>query len=161
LIAVVGASLTQLAIAYTLAHSPNTSPPEITKPPPTPPPIVAKAKRMHVAKARPTVQQPAWQTYEITSYTSGYESTQKHEGDAGYGITASGTKATEGVTVACPQDLPFGTTVDIEGIGERTCLDRGGDINGRHIDLYVNDVKRALDFGVQERKVEIIRKGDD
>jgi 3D (Asp-Asp-Asp) domain-containing protein len=146
LIAIVGASITQLAIAYTLAHSPN----EITKPPL---PIVAKAK----VKARPT----AGQTYEISSYTSGYESTQKHVGEPGYGITASGTKATEGVTIACPRDLPFGTEVDIEGIGVRTCEDTGGAIIGRHIDLYVSDVRRALDFGVQERKVKIIRKGDD
>jgi 3D (Asp-Asp-Asp) domain-containing protein len=147
LIAIVGASITQLAIAYTLAHSPN----EITKPPPPKTKVVAYK----------AVEQPPALTYEITSYTSGYESTQKHVGDHGYGITASGTTATEGRTIACPRDLPFGTEVDIEGIGVRTCEDTGGAIIGRHIDLYVSDVRRALDFGAQERKVKIIRKGDD
>ena len=39
------------------------------------------------------------------------------------GITASGTKATEGRTVAA--DLPFGTVVHIEGLGEYIVEDRG------------------------------------
>src|SRR5690606_41922664 len=49
-------------------------------------------------------------------------------GDAGYGITASGKPVEAGVTVACPPDLPFGTVLRIEGVGERVCHDRGGAI---------------------------------
>jgi 3D (Asp-Asp-Asp) domain-containing protein len=95
------------------------------------------------------------QTYELTAYTSGYESTQKQVGDAGYGITASGTKAVEGRTVACPPSLAFGTRVNIEGIGIRICEDRGGAITDGHIDVYFNSVADALSFGRQFRKVEI------
>lgn len=43
-----------------------------------------------------------------------------------HGITASGTKATSGRTVAAPKDLPFGTTLYIKGYGYYTVEDRGG-----------------------------------
>jgi 3D (Asp-Asp-Asp) domain-containing protein len=94
-------------------------------------------------------------TYEVTAYTSGYESTQKHVGDAGYGITASGTKATEGRTAACPPSLAFGTHVVIDGLGVRICEDRGSAITAYHLDVYFDSVADALSFGRQSRKVEV------
>jgi 3D (Asp-Asp-Asp) domain-containing protein len=97
----------------------------------------------------------ATRTYEVTAYTSGYESTQKHAGDEGYGITASGTKASEGRTVACPQSITFGTRLNIEGIGVRICEDRGGAITEGHLDVYFNSVADAQSFGRQFRKAEI------
>jgi 3D (Asp-Asp-Asp) domain-containing protein len=97
----------------------------------------------------------ATRTYEVTAYTSGYESTQKHAGDEGYGITASGTKAAEGRTAACPPNLTFGTQVSIEGIGVRICEDRGGAITEGHLDVYFNSVADAQSFGRQFRKAEI------
>lgn len=45
------------------------------------------------------------------------------------GITASGTKATVGRTVAS-NDFPFGTVLYIEGLGYRTVEDRGGMASG-------------------------------
>ena len=45
------------------------------------------------------------------------------------GITASGTQATVGRTVAM-NGIPFGTTLYIEGIGERIVEDRGGMADG-------------------------------
>ena len=55
------------------------------------------------------------------------------------GITASGTQATVGRTCAASKDLPFGTRLYIEGIGERIVEDRGGGVNGNHIDVLVAD----------------------
>ncbi|WNF08390.1 3D domain-containing protein [Brevibacillus borstelensis] len=33
------------------------------------------------------------------------------------------------------------------GVGERTCLDRGGAIKGRRLDVYIADRSEALRFG--------------
>jgi 3D (Asp-Asp-Asp) domain-containing protein len=94
--------------------------------------------------------------YTITYYTNGYESTQKKAGDNGYGITASGTKATAGRTIAAPESIPFGTKVYIEGIGTRVVEDRGGAIADGHIDVFVNDVNTARNLGKQTLLVEIL-----
>ena len=55
------------------------------------------------------------------------------------GITASGTTATVGRTCAAGKDLPFGTVLWIDGIGYRTVEDRGGGVNGGHIDVLCNN----------------------
>lgn len=94
--------------------------------------------------------------FEITAYTAGYESTQKRKGEKGYGVTASGTTVKEGRTIACPPSMKFGTKVDIEGIGIRTCEDRGGVITEGHIDLYIESVNAALEFGRQKISVKIL-----
>lgn len=53
------------------------------------------------------------------------------------GITASGTHAEVGRTVAC-NTLPFGTVIYIDGIGERVVEDRGG-MRGNVIDVLCHD----------------------
>jgi 3D (Asp-Asp-Asp) domain-containing protein len=95
--------------------------------------------------------------YEVTAYTAGYESTQKHKGDVGYGITASGAPVKEGRTIACPPSLKFGTRVNIEGIGIRVCEDRGGAIKQGHLDLYMSNLNDALNFGRKRLLVEILK----
>lgn len=55
------------------------------------------------------------------------------------GLTASGEKAEVGVTCAGPRFLPFGTRIWIDGIGERVVQDRGGAVNGQHIDVLCNN----------------------
>ena len=72
------------------------------------------------------------------------------------GITASGDKATEGVTVATDKSIPFGTKIYIDGVGERIVQDRGGAINGNRIDLYFDSHQEALNFGRQTKQVTIL-----
>ncbi|WP_429855589.1 3D domain-containing protein [Brevibacillus porteri] len=63
-------------------------------------------------------------------------------------MTASGTKVAEGVTAACPRGHPFGTRVMIPEIGRTLiCLDRGGRITSRKLDVYIADKAEALRFG--------------
>lgn len=93
--------------------------------------------------------------YEITAYTAGYESTGKYPSHKDYGITASGEYVQEGRTLACPKEFAFGTVIEIEGIGERVCTDRGGAIKGKILDLYIPKLSDALDFGRQRLKVWI------
>ncbi|MED3571936.1 3D domain-containing protein [Cytobacillus praedii] len=100
-------------------------------------------------------------TFTITAYTAGYESTQKKKGEPGYGITATGTTVKEGRTIAANWGvLPPGTVVKIEGLeGSYTVEDRGGGVKGKHIDIYIADLNKALDWGRQKRKVSVVTWG--
>lgn len=99
--------------------------------------------------------------FEVTAYTAGYESTGKRPGDIGYGVTSSGEYVMEGVTVACPKSLAFGTRLYIEGVGYRVCHDLGGDITQGRLDVYIADLGQAQVFGRQTLKVRILRKGSE
>ena len=94
--------------------------------------------------------------YDVTAYHSGYESTGKNRGDKGYGITASGTVVAEGRTIACPQELPFGTKVHIDTVGYRICEDRGSAVKGKVLDLYIANKDAAWEFGRKKLYVRII-----
>lgn len=72
------------------------------------------------------------------------------------GITASGVKAVQGVTVATDKSLPFGTKIYIEGVGERIVQDRGGSIKGNRIDIYFDSHEEALEFGRQTIEIEVL-----
>lgn len=99
-----------------------------------------------------TVQQSVTELYTITAYCPCAKCCGKSNG-----ITASGVKAVEGVTIAVDTKvLPFGTKVYIEGIGERIVQDRGGAIKGNRIDLYFDSHQAALNFGRQTKKVTIL-----
>lgn len=71
------------------------------------------------------------------------------------GITASGTKAKEGRTIAASPDIPFGTNVFIPGIGWRVVEDRGSAITDGHIDVYMDTHESALAFGRKTAEVII------
>jgi uncharacterized protein YabE (DUF348 family)/3D (Asp-Asp-Asp) domain-containing protein len=84
----------------------------------------------------------------LTAYSAGVESTGKDESHPQYGITASGTKVTEGRTIAVdPKVIPIGWWVFIEGIGFRRAEDTGSAIKGNKIDVYFGSQKTAEKFG--------------
>lgn len=89
--------------------------------------------------------------YVITAYCSCVKCCGKNDG-----ITASGIKAVEGVTVAMDKSIPFGTKIYIDGVGERIVQDRGGAIKRNRIDLYFSDHQSAINFGRQTRQVTIL-----
>ncbi|PJI12395.1 hypothetical protein CTV96_09620 [Bacillus altitudinis] len=118
-----------------------------------------KAKKPTVKhQTQSKTKRPPPITYEVTAYTNGAESTGKSAGHPDYGVTASGARTKTGHTIACPPSMAFGTRLNIEGIGVRTCEDRGGAITDGHIDLYVAGVSEARSFGRQRLKAEIITK---
>jgi 3D (Asp-Asp-Asp) domain-containing protein len=103
-------------------------------------------------------KEPSYETFEITSYTSGYESTGKRPSHPQYGVTASGKKVKEHYTAACPKSMPFGTKLYIPYFDNVfTCEDRGGAITEGHIDIYTKSLKKAQDFGRQQLEVRIIK----
>lgn len=72
------------------------------------------------------------------------------------GITASGLKVKVKETIACPREFPFGTKLNIEGMGTYICQDRGGAIKGNHIDIYMETKKEAFAFGRKNLLAEVI-----
>jgi 3D (Asp-Asp-Asp) domain-containing protein len=88
---------------------------------------------------------------DLTAYTAGFESTGKHPGDPGYGVTASGKVVQDHQTIAVdPSVIPIGTKVYIEGIGVRVAEDTGGAIVGNRIDVYMSDLSAAIQFGYKK-----------
>lgn len=74
-------------------------------------------------------------SFKLTGYCPCYACSE------GYGTrTASGAKATDGITVAADtRKLPLGTRIYIEGVGERVVQDVGGAVKGNKIDIYVSN----------------------
>lgn len=94
---------------------------------------------------------PCIEEYVVTAYCPCVKCCGKSDG-----ITATGTKATEGRTIAVdPNKIPYGTKVVIDGqtyIAE----DCGGAIKGNRIDLYFDSHQEALNFGRQTKEVTIL-----
>ncbi|MDT3428774.1 uncharacterized protein YabE (DUF348 family) [Paenibacillus forsythiae] len=71
--------------------------------------------------------------------------------------TASGTRVTEGRTIAVdPRVIPIGWWVYIEGLGLRRAEDTGGAIKGNKIDVYYDSLSHARNFGRKSRVVYVI-----
>lgn len=86
----------------------------------------------------------------LTAYHAGVESTGKDESHPAFGVTASGTKVTEGRTIAVdPNVIPMGWWVYIDGIGFRRAEDTGGAVKGKKIDIYFEDEAHVSKFGLK------------
>ena len=70
------------------------------------------------------------------------------------GITASGTHAKQGRTIAAPSWIPFGTKVIIGG-HEYLVEDRGGYICDNRLDIYMDSREDAMEFGRKELEVTV------
>ncbi len=89
--------------------------------------------------------------YTITHYCA----CSKCCGEWANGITATGTVATQGRTIAVdPEIIPYGTKVMIDG-HEYVAEDTGGAIRGNKIDIYVADHQEALSRGRITREVRL------
>ena len=110
-----------------------------------------------VFRGAPRIEKPLqWDTYVATAYCP----CERCCGSGACGITASGAKAVEGVTIAADWGvLPEGTIVEIEGLGYRIVQDTGSAIKGNRIDIYFEEHEEALAFGVQEVRVRVVLGG--
>lgn len=68
--------------------------------------------------------------------------------------TASGTWPKVGTVAADTDILPFGTKVYIPGYGIGTVEDRGGEINGNRMDVYLPSRAAAVEWG-RKKNVEV------
>lgn len=98
-------------------------------------------------------QQEAAQTQEQTFTVTAYCPCEKCCGAYANGYTATGAKATQGVTIAADPDvLPMGTEIELDG-HTYTVQDTGGAIAGNRPDLYFDSHEDALQWGVREKIV--------
>lgn len=89
------------------------------------------------------------QVYKITAYCPCVKCCGKSNG-----ITAMGTRATAGRTVAASSKFSFGTKLNING-HTYTVEDRGGAIGQNKIDIFVNSHAEALAWGVKYLPVSV------
>ncbi len=90
-------------------------------------------------------------TINASAYTAAADECGKSDG-----VTASGLKVKENETLACPAQFPFGTKIQIEGMGTYICEDRGGAIKVNHIDIYMQTKAQAFSFGRQNLVAEVV-----
>ncbi len=86
-----------------------------------------------------------------TAYTAGKESNP-----VGDGYTATGVPARRGIVAVDPSVLPLNTRLYVEGYGYAVAADTGGAIKGLRIDLCMDSLQEALDFGIRQVKVYVL-----
>ena len=88
---------------------------------------------------------------EVRAYTTGGEVGQ---------YTASGTRARWGTAAVDPRYVPLGSLLVIDGLGGVFAAeDVGGTIQGAQLDVWFPDLESALRWGVQRRRVTVLRDG--
>lgn len=137
-----------LLVVYSLLGTPTKVDPDILRQP-TRPQLVNEASRGDEGRVYLGVM-------EVTAYTANEESTDKGPGSQAYRVTASGAEVKEGRTCAAA-GLPFGTRVFIEDVGVRVVEDRGA-LNKNQIDVFMEDIDRALTWGRKYRKAWVIKE---
>lgn len=107
-----------------------------------------------VPQIRPReTEQETKQTQEDVFTITAYCPCEKCCGAYANGYTATGEKATQGVTIAADPDvLPMGTEIELDG-HTYTVQDTGGAIAGNRLDLYFDSHEDALQWGVREKIV--------
>lgn len=99
-----------------------------------------------------------------TGYTAYYESTGKHPGHPGFGITYSGVKVKRDLYSTVAADLnvfPIGTIIFVPEYGYGVVADKGGAIKGNKVDLYFETVDDVYnEWGKRTIDVYIVEMGD-
>lgn len=116
----------------------------------------AEPPNVEITTAETTTEAELFQyigDFKITAYCPCVKCCGKSDG-----ITATGTKATAGRTVAVdPSVIPYGTRLYIDG-NIYTAEDCGGEIKGNKVDIFFNTHSEAQAFGVQTMGVFILNE---
>lgn len=96
-----------------------------------------------------TDQEDSFHEFEATAYCD-------------LGVTFSGVYVQRGIVAADPRVLPIGSVIEVSAgdySGIYTVMDTGGVIKGEIIDIFMPDYEEAVQFGRQQVKIRVIRKG--
>lgn len=117
-----------------------------------------KSKTAKVSEKRNNVTSKAGVDFEYKKVIKNVSMTAYSSEEPGIGTrTASGTRVTEGRTIAVdPRIIPIGWWVYIEGLGFRRAEDTGGAIKGHKVDIYYDSLNQARNFGRKSRTVYVI-----
>ena len=139
---VVEKPITNDSVVKVEQQTPQPTPQPAPQPQPQPQPQV-----------KPTEQWVSLGTYTLTAYCPCSRCCGKSDG-----VTATGTKATAGRTIAVdPKVIPYGSKVKING-NVYTAEDCGGAVKSKKIDIFFNSHQSALNFGKQTAEVFILKK---
>lgn len=102
--------------------------------------------------------------FELTAYCSCYQCCGKYalnrpidENGNEIVFGSIGQRLYQGVSIAVdPNVIPYGSKVEIDGVGVRFAHDCGGAIKQNRIDVYFNDHTEARDFGRQWHDVYLM-----
>ena len=98
--------------------------------------------------------------FEITAYCPCHICCQKYSNELNGGEphTATGTVPEAGRTIAVdPTVIPYGSVVEIEGLGTFIAEDCGGKIKENHIDVYFDTHEEARAFGKKMLHVIVVQ----
>lgn len=94
---------------------------------------------------------PIVKTLNTSAYTA--STCGKKAGSKGYGITASGAKASSWYTVAAGKAYPVGTVIYVPALKNKpnggwfVVQDRGGAISNNRLDIYMSTYNECIQFG--------------
>lgn len=89
-------------------------------------------------------------TFRVTAYN-------EHDGHTPGTITASGLPVMAEITAACGPELDLGTVVILENGMIVRCLDRGSWIGRGELDIYLEDLDEAKQWGIQFLRGVVLR----
>ena len=84
---------------------------------------------------------------ESTAYTLSEACTGRHPSHPLFGVTASGMMAQRGIVAVDTNVIPFHTQMYIEGYGFAVAGDRGGAIRGYKVDVFMDSMAEARQWG--------------
>jgi 3D (Asp-Asp-Asp) domain-containing protein len=101
------------------------------------------------------------EVFKATAYCSCVKCCDKDPSDQWYGITASGKKAKWGTVAVDREIIKLGSKLRIDSFPETIfrAEDVGGAIKGNHIDVWFPSHQEAIQFGVQNIVVQVVRSG--
>ena len=151
-VAAIGSFLCTLLIFQDIAPKPEFSPPEpVAEVSPMEAPAL-KVFHLPSSEVGASISSaPAFIFMDVSAYCICSKCCSKKWAD---GFTASGVRAV-GRICAAPPEYPFGTVLDVEGMGEYVVQDRGGVIKGNKLDLLFPTHGEAEKFGRKTLKVRI------
>jgi 3D (Asp-Asp-Asp) domain-containing protein len=79
------------------------------------------------------------------------------------GITKSGVKTEPGMVAADPKVLPLGSLIAVETDshqGVYRVTDTGALLRGKHIDVFIPALEKAIEFGRKQVKVTVLQYGE-
>jgi len=139
--------------------------------------VLKELRKQYTVKIKEDIPNPKEDDiFLVSAYNLSYQSTQKSRGSTGYGITSEGfdlrchTLASARVIAVDPNIIPMHSKVKLtfkdvkykKYDGIYNCLDKGGLIKGKKIDLFFGDYhgsdKMIKDFGVTICEIEIIKE---
>lgn len=124
--------------------------------------IVEKGTCEYIATARGTLKAKKAYIMKATAYDLSYASCGKTPDNPNYGITYTGTRASAGTVAVDPKVIKLGSKLYIESLdgsedyGFARAEDIGSAVKGNKIDLFIEDHKNAMAFGVKKVKVYVI-----